>query len=119
MFKISNPNKIPCSVSFAIAAADAMMGGKSEASDPGDAEDLAAYTVEPSGFDIEPHGQKQVCVYFKPTGMRKYSAQFVATVADGENDPATGSLKFGRRDAARCRASRWSRHWSGRRRARQ
>lgn len=108
-FKISNSNKIPCTVKFAISPAagpkdseqpplDAKAkkgkGGKGaeEEAAPGEA-DVAAFAVHPETWEIPPHEHRYVSAHFRPTEMRSYRCQFEATVSDNDN-PSTGKLGF-------------------------
>lgn len=108
-FKISNSNKIPCTVKFAISPAagpkgsekpppdpKAKKGKGSKAADeevaPGEA-DVTAFAVHPETWEIPPHEHRYVSAYFRPTEMRSYRCQFEAVVSDND-DPSTGRLGF-------------------------
>ncbi|CAN0076157.1 unnamed protein product, partial [Hapterophycus canaliculatus] len=108
-FKISNSNKIRCTVKFVISPAagpkdsetpppDAKAkkgkGGKGaeDAAVPGEA-DVAAFAVHPETWEIPPHEHRYVSAYFRPTEMRSYRCQFEAVVSDND-DPSTGRLSF-------------------------
>ena len=108
-FKISNSNKIPCTVKFAISPAAGPKdsepppsdskakkgkGGKGAEEEPAPGEaDVAAFAVHPETWDIPPHEHRYVSAYFRPTEMRSYRCQFEAVVSDNE-DPSTGRLGF-------------------------
>lgn len=108
-FKISNSNKIPCTVKFAILPAAGAKdseqppadpkakkgkGGKGAEEDvaPGEA-DVTAFVVHPETWEIPPHEHRYVSAYFRPTEMRSYRCQFEAVVSDND-DPSTGRLGF-------------------------
>lgn len=108
-FKISNSNKIPCTVKFAISPAAGPKesdqppadskakkgkGGKGAEEDiaPGEA-DVAAFAVHPETWEIPPHEHRYVSAHFRPTEMRSYRCQFEAVVSDSD-DPSTGRLGF-------------------------
>ena len=108
-FKISNSNKIPCTVKFAISPAAGPKdserppadpkakkgkGGKGveEEAAPGEA-DVSAFAVHPEMWEIPPHEHRYVSAHFRPTEMRSYRCQFEAVVSDND-DPSTGRLSF-------------------------
>lgn len=108
-FKISNANKIPCTVKFAISPSagpkdsepppadpKAKKGkgakGVEEEVAPGEA-DVAAFAVHPETWDIPPHEHRYVSAHFRPTEMRSYRCQFEAVVSDND-EPSTGRLGF-------------------------
>ncbi|CAM9629632.1 unnamed protein product, partial [Ectocarpus sp. 4 AP-2014] len=92
-FKISNSNKIPCTVKFAISPA-AGKGGKAAEEEPAPGEaDVGAFAVHPETWDIPPHEHRYVSAYFRPTEMRSYRCQFEAIVSDNI-DASTGKLGF-------------------------
>ncbi|CAM9160782.1 unnamed protein product, partial [Discosporangium mesarthrocarpum] len=119
-FKITNNNKIPCTVTFAIkpatspgstAAAGATAspppsagkgskggkGGGDAGADGGGLNleaDITAFSVQPEMWEIPPHEHRYVSGYFRPTEMRSYRARFEATVADNDSEPSTGRLQF-------------------------
>lgn len=108
-FKISNSNKIPCTVKFAISPAAGPndsdpapvdpkakkgKGGKAAEEEPAPGEaDVAAFAVHPETWDIPPHEHRYVSAYFRPTEMRSYRCQFEAVVSDND-DASTGKLGF-------------------------
>ncbi len=108
-FKISNSNKIPCTVKFAVSPAAGPKdsetplpdskakkgkGGKGAEEEPTPGEvDAAAFAVHPETWDIPPHEHRYVSAYFRPTEMRSYRCQFEAVVSDND-DPSTGKLGF-------------------------
>ena len=81
-FKIINPNKIPCTVKFAVKP---RTQSKSEG---------FAFDVQPEGLTIDPHKHKYVSVGFNPTAMMQYSGVFEATVDNGDMEDPTGKLCF-------------------------
>ncbi|CAM9716989.1 unnamed protein product, partial [Choristocarpus tenellus] len=83
-FKISNNNKIPCTVT------DKDVGNRN---DEGGA-DASAFVVQPEVWEIPPHEHRYVSTYFRPTEMRSYRAKFDATVANNDSEPSTGRLEF-------------------------
>ena len=78
-FKISNPNKIKALVDFNLQGDDE--------------QSLAAFSVQPASVDIPSHEHRYISVYFKPSAMRSYTANFEATVQDG-TEPRTNKLKL-------------------------
>ena len=70
-FRISNPDKVNATVSFAL-----------EASNGGKADDLSCFTIQPTSWDIPAHEYRYVSVYFRPKEMRTYRCGFKGTVAD-------------------------------------
>lgn len=108
-FKISNSNKIPCTVRFNISPAAGPKdseqppadskakkgkGGKGAEEEvaPGEA-DVAAFAVHPETWEIPPHEHRYVSAHFRPTEMRSYRCQFEAVVSDND-DLSTGRLGF-------------------------
>jgi hydrocephalus-inducing protein len=81
-FKIMNPNKIPCTVKFAV---NPRTQSKSEG---------FAFEVEPKGLTIEPHKHKYVTVNFLPTAMMQYGGLFEAIVENGDPESKMGKLVF-------------------------
>eukprot|EP00755_Sulcionema_specki_P012495 Sspe_Gene.8383::Locus_2861_Transcript_1_1_Confidence_1.000_Length_14125::g.8383::m.8383/K17570/HYDIN; hydrocephalus-inducing protein len=84
-FRISNPNKVLCTVTVGIKKR-------------GDAENAAfeahwAVPGNPSTLDIPPHEHRYVLVSFRPSELRSYFAMFEAVVKDGTN-PRTKELAF-------------------------
>jgi hydrocephalus-inducing protein len=67
-----NPNKIPCTVKFAVKP-------RSQSKSEG-----FAFTVKPDALQIEPHKHKYVTVGFFPTSMMQYGGIFEATVDNGD-----------------------------------
>eukprot|EP01062_Namystynia_karyoxenos_P075960 TRINITY_DN7388_c0_g1_i1.p1 TRINITY_DN7388_c0_g1~~TRINITY_DN7388_c0_g1_i1.p1 ORF type:complete len:3850 (+),score=1433.28 TRINITY_DN7388_c0_g1_i1:116-11551(+) len=114
-FRISNPFKVPCTVTVAIqakggAAAPPAAGGRPDPAAQAAAAQAAAAaaafdvtwaplpSAEPSDAkvltaDIPPGGHRYATVSFKPTEQRQYSASFCAQVADG-TEPTTRELIF-------------------------
>ena len=81
-FKIVNPNKIPCTVKFAVKP-------RSQSKSEG-----FAFDVQPEGLTIDPHKHKYVTVGFNPTAMMQYSGVFEAIVDNGDMEDPTGKLCF-------------------------
>ena len=81
-FKIINPNKIPCTVKFAVKP-------RSQSKSEG-----FAFDVQPEGLTIDPHKHKYVSVGFNPTAMMQYSGVFEAIVDNGDMEDPTGKLCF-------------------------
>ena len=103
-FKISNPNKIPCTVKFALSAAEAQAGKGSSSGGAADVEAFALASDFGESAEIAAHDFVYVPVSFRPTELRDYRARFTATVADGEATPAMAELTFdiGGRGALPC-----------------
>lgn len=72
-FKIMNPNKIPCTVKFAVKP-------RSQSKSEG----FAFEIVKPDVLTIEPHKHKYVTVNFNPTNMMTYGGIFEAIVENGD-----------------------------------
>jgi hydrocephalus-inducing protein len=81
-FKIMNPNKVPCTVKFAVKA-------RSQSKSEG-----FAFDVKPDVLTIEPHKHKYVTVGFYPSNMMTYGGVFEATVDNGDPASKQGKLVF-------------------------
>jgi len=81
-FKIINPNKIPCTVKFAVKP-------RSQSKSEG-----FAFDVQPEGLTIDPHKHKYVTVGFNPSAMMQYSGIFEAVVEAGAENKNTARLVF-------------------------
>jgi len=81
-FKIINPNKIPCTVKFAVKP-------RSQSKSEG-----FAFDVQPEGLTIDPHKHKYVTISFNPSAMMQYSGIFEAIVDSGDAESNTGKLLF-------------------------
>lgn len=81
-FKIMNPNKIPCTIKFAV-------NPRSQSKSEG-----FAFDVEPKGLTIDPHKHKYVTVSFSPTEMKQYGGIFEAMVENGDPESKMGKLVF-------------------------
>lgn len=106
-FKITNSNKIPCTVKFTLSPATGPgdnepppenakpkkgKGGAAtgaQAVVPADETDVAAFAVHPEAWEIPPHEHRYVSAHFRPKEMRSYRCRFDAIVSDNE-DPSTG-----------------------------
>ena len=75
-----NPNKIPCTVKFAVKP---RTQSKSEG---------FAFDVSPDTLTIEPHKHKYVTVAFNPTAMMSYGGIFEAIVENGDPESKNGKL---------------------------
>eukprot|EP01065_Artemidia_motanka_P026772 TRINITY_DN32019_c0_g1_i1.p1 TRINITY_DN32019_c0_g1~~TRINITY_DN32019_c0_g1_i1.p1 ORF type:complete len:3749 (+),score=1074.75 TRINITY_DN32019_c0_g1_i1:85-11331(+) len=91
-FKISNPFKVPCTVTITLKQkADTPLAGfeawflPPHGSQPSDARTLTA--------EIAPGTHRYAAVAFKPTEQKQYAALFEAVVTDG-TDPSTRELLF-------------------------
>jgi hydrocephalus-inducing protein len=74
-FRITNPCKVQCTVSFTLE---------------GDDDAVQAFTVHPEKLDLPPHEHRFVSVYFKPMAMKEYRTTFVAGVElNGEQTEPT------------------------------
>jgi hydrocephalus-inducing protein len=86
-FKISNPNKVSCTVDFTVKA----RGGesKSAAATAAAAVPDGAFPMEvqPALLDIPPHEHRYVTVYFAPRAIATYQAVFEATVKVDPQNP--------------------------------
>jgi hydrocephalus-inducing protein len=102
-FKISNPQKIPCTVKFSlepVAGAvvtkdDKGKGGANSGS--GGMNDLSAFFFASDvteTVEIAPHEHYYIPVHFKPTEMRSYRCNFKAVVSDGNSNPQTSTITF-------------------------
>lgn len=83
-FKISNPTKVATTVHFMISpSSNFSPSGGNGGSTPRDDQTLMhAFTVQPSTWEIPPLEHRFVSVYFKPTAIMTYYAQFIAKVDD-------------------------------------
>ena len=81
-FKIINPNKVPCTVKFAVKP---RTQSKSEG---------FAFTVAPEGLTIDPHKHKYVTVTFAPSEMKQYGGIFEAMVQSGDPNSKQGKMTF-------------------------
>jgi hydrocephalus-inducing protein len=81
-FKISNPNKIPCTVKF---SAKPRTTSKSEG---------FAFEISPESMRIMPHEHNYVKVCFKPINIMSYGGIFEATVENGDPKGKSGKLRF-------------------------
>jgi len=81
-FKISNPNKIPCTVKFAVKPRTT---SKSEG---------FAFKVSPESMKIMPHEHNYVKVSFEPTNIMSYGGIFEAIVENGDPKEKSGKLRF-------------------------
>eukprot|EP00826_Nyctotherus_ovalis_P032294 TRINITY_DN26032_c0_g1_i1.p1 TRINITY_DN26032_c0_g1~~TRINITY_DN26032_c0_g1_i1.p1 ORF type:complete len:340 (-),score=123.55 TRINITY_DN26032_c0_g1_i1:9-1028(-) len=82
-FKISNPNKIPCTVKFSVKPRTT---SKNEG---------FAFEVSPESLRIMPHEYSYVKVWFKPTNIMSYGGVFEALVENGDSKGKSGGqLKF-------------------------
>ena len=81
-FKISNPNKIPCTVRFSVKPRTA---SKSEG---------FAFEVSPESMRIMPHEYNYVKVWFKPTNIMSYGGVFEALVDNSDPKTNGSKLKF-------------------------
>lgn len=107
-FKVTNSNKIPCTVRFAILAAVATENNTPPSSDNSKSKtpkggkglvaadvgaqskaDVTAFAIHPETWEIPPHEHRYVSTFFRPTEMRSYRSQFQAMVMDND-DPSTG-----------------------------
>lgn len=105
-FKITNVNKIPCTVKFAVwpigetgnnspRPLTKKAKGKKGKGKGGEAPvmvsdaEVTAFTVHPEMSEIPPHEHRYVSAYFRPTEMRSYRCRFEAKVLDNDN-PSTG-----------------------------
>jgi hydrocephalus-inducing protein len=79
-FKIMNPNKIPCTVKFAVKP-------RSQSKSEG-----FAFEVSPDSLTIDPHKHKYVTVGFMPTAMMTYGGIFEAVVETGDPESKSGKL---------------------------
>jgi hydrocephalus-inducing protein len=77
-----NPNKIPCTIKFAV-------NPRSQSKSEG-----FAFDVEPKGLTIDPHKHKYVTVSFSPTEMKQYGGIFEAMVENGDPESKMGKLVF-------------------------
>lgn len=77
--RISNPAKVPCTVSFNV---------QSKGSDP-----TFPMWVHPAKLDIPPHEYRYITVRFAPTAIQSYVANFEAKVENG-GDPKTSGFSF-------------------------
>jgi len=75
-----NPNKIPCTVKFAVKP---RTQSKSEG---------FAFDVSPDSLTIEPHKHKYVTVGFNPTAMMSYAGIFEAIVEHGDPERKSGQF---------------------------
>jgi hydrocephalus-inducing protein len=80
-FKIINPGKVPCNVTFDIKPRDAKS-----------AEEVNAFKLEPAALHIPSHEYRFVSVSFAPKDMAQFSARFTATVEKGSGK--TGSMTY-------------------------
>eukprot|EP00854_Cymbomonas_tetramitiformis_P000766 gene766-1240_t len=78
-FKISNPNKVPCSVKLSLTPRQ-----KEEDS----ANEQFPMEIHPEQVAIPPHEHRFVTLYFQPRAMHTYSAHLEAVVDNG-SDPKT------------------------------
>ena len=78
--RVSNPNKVPCVVNFALKPK------------PGQPAEDFPMEVQPSKCDLPPHEHRYVTVYFHPRAIASYAAVFEANVDNGEGDPRTQSF---------------------------
>ncbi len=81
-FKIINPNKVPCTVKFAVKP---RTQSKSEG---------FAFSVAPEGLTIDPHKHKYVTVSFAPSEMKQYGGIFEALVQSGDPNSKQGKMTF-------------------------
>lgn len=81
-FKITNTNKIPCSVKLSVKPRTV---SKSEG---------CSFEVNPTSLKILPHESQYVCVCFKPTNIMSYGGIFEAIVDNGDPKSKSGKLKF-------------------------
>ncbi len=81
-FKISNPNKIPCTVKFTVKPRTT---SKSEG---------FAFAVSPEAMKILPHEHNYVKVSFTPTNIMSYGGVFEAIVENGDPKSKGGKLRF-------------------------
>ncbi|CAD8206755.1 unnamed protein product [Paramecium octaurelia] len=81
-FKLTNPNKIPCSVK---------LDARRRQNYPND---NFAFEVFPKQVKIAPHESVYIKVAFKPTIMAQYYGIFEAIVENGEQSPKTHKLLF-------------------------
>jgi hydrocephalus-inducing protein len=77
-----NPNKIPCTVKFAVKP-------RSQSKSEG-----FAFEVSPDTLTIDPHKHKYVTVGFNPTAMMTYGGIFEALVENGDPESKSGKLVF-------------------------
>ena len=81
-FKITNPNKIPCTVKFTVKPRTV---SKSEG---------FAFKVSPESMKIQPHEYNYVKVLFEPTNIMSYGGIFEALVENGDPKSKNGKLLF-------------------------
>jgi hypothetical protein len=77
-----NPNKVPCTVKFAVKP-------RSQSKSEG-----FAFDVKPDVLTIEPHKHKYVTVGFYPVNMMSYGGIFEAIVDNGDPNSKQGKLVF-------------------------
>eukprot|EP01022_Parablepharisma_sp_SALTPOND_P020800 TRINITY_DN386_c0_g1_i3.p1 TRINITY_DN386_c0_g1~~TRINITY_DN386_c0_g1_i3.p1 ORF type:complete len:4093 (+),score=589.86 TRINITY_DN386_c0_g1_i3:873-13151(+) len=81
-FKITNPNKIPCSVKLSVKP---RTSSKSEG---------FGFELSPEALKIPPHESQYVKVCFKPTNIMSYGGIFEALVENGDPKSRSGKLRF-------------------------
>jgi len=81
-FKVTNPNKIPCTVKFSVKP---RTSSKSEG---------FAFKIAPEMLKIPPHESQYVKVSFEPTNIMSYGGIFEALVENGDPKSKSGKLHF-------------------------
>lgn len=82
-FKLTNPNKVPCTVRLDVR--------KRNANNPNE---NFAFEIQPKMVKIAPHESTYIKVSFKPTIMALYFGVFEAIVENGEQSTRTHKLVF-------------------------
>ena len=88
-FRLSNPVKVPCTVSVTLLP----RGDAADAKVAAEAFDIQALKAEGGKITIGPHEHRYVTVGFTPSSLNPYGAIFEATV-EGGLDPKTKQLRF-------------------------
>eukprot|EP00759_Apiculatamorpha_spiralis_P009318 PhF_6_TR15973/c0_g1_i1/m.24996/K17570/HYDIN; hydrocephalus-inducing protein len=88
-FRITNPNKVACTVHITIQP----RGDAQDAKSAADAFDIQGQKTDGGKITIPPHEHKYVVVGFTPIGLNTFSAMFSAAVENGF-DVKTKHLKF-------------------------
>eukprot|EP00760_Papus_ankaliazontas_P031923 PhM_4_TR5537/c0_g1_i1/m.106423/K17570/HYDIN; hydrocephalus-inducing protein len=88
-FRLTNPNKVPCTVQVAIQP----RGDAPDSKTAAEAFDIQGQKFDGGKLTIPPYEHRYVTVGFTPIGLNTFNAVFVATVENGF-DPKSKQLRF-------------------------